>query len=73
MTLQSLLDVDEHSFLRYVEVRWLTFAAVLERLLEQWIPLTEYFLTELQNDKAAVKIPRCSRIIAFLKRPTTLA
>jgi len=37
MKLQSVLDVDEHSFLRYVEVRWLTFDPELERLLEQWI------------------------------------
>jgi hypothetical protein len=54
--LQQQLKTEEHHFMRYVEVRWLTFTPVLQRLLEQWEPMKEYFLKELpRSDKYVLK------------------
>ena len=40
---QSLLDVPEHSMLRFVGTRWLCILPVADRIVEQWSALKEFF------------------------------
>ncbi len=42
---QKLLGVEDHSILRHVGTRWLSLKRGLQRLLEQWAALTQYFRT----------------------------
>lgn len=41
--IQKLLDVEEHKILRPCFTRWLAMLQCVNRLLEQWAALTEYF------------------------------
>ena len=44
---QMGLGLDEELFLRHVQCRWLTLLPALQRILKQWEPLKQYFLTDL--------------------------
>lgn len=49
---QELLDIDEHAFMRYVSSRWLSMVPVIQRVLEQYEGLREYFLKFLPQHEA---------------------
>lgn len=40
---QNLCDAETHSILKHVCTRWLSIGKCLERLIEQWLPLKQYF------------------------------
>ena len=46
---QKLLEVKEVVFLRYVSNRWLSLVPVIERIIDQWDSLKEYFLKTLPS------------------------
>lgn len=49
---QELLDIDEHAFMRYVSSRWLSMVPVIQRVIEQFEGLREYFLKFLPQQEA---------------------
>ena len=68
--LQSLLDIPEHHILRFVSTRWLVMLPVVNRLLEQWVCLKEFFLSFLPKKHAnVVKQERTKRIVGCLQDP----
>ena len=48
---QQLCCVPNHAILKHVCTRWLSLEKSLDRLLEQWIPLQEYFCNEAVQKK----------------------
>ena len=69
---------DGSLFLRHVDTRWPTLCLVLERIVERWDDVKEYFLKYLPEKKEYTKsLPknsRCQRIVKALKEEvTTLA
>jgi hypothetical protein len=64
--IQKILDIPEHTFLRYVQCRWLSLLPALQRVLEQWDGLTEYFLKYLiEKQPEACKVERYKRLSQF--------
>jgi hypothetical protein len=71
---QKLLDVPEKTFLRFVECRWLSLLPALDRVLEQFHSLQEYFTNYLPaKQPQACKNERYMRIQNFLKQQTSEA
>mgnify|MGYP006342324205 FL=1 len=72
--IQQLQDVPEHTFLRYVQCRWLSLVPALERVLEQWASLSEYFTVYLPSKQPlACKNDRYGRIVKVIKAETSKA
>jgi hypothetical protein len=46
---QNFVDAEPHKMLRPCQARWLSLQAVVNRILEQWVPLTLYLSESLQN------------------------
>ena len=46
-SVQEELGIPTHAFLKHVDSRWLTLKPALERIIEQWPGLIQYFLTDL--------------------------
>ena len=44
---QKQLGIPTHAFLKHVDSRWLSLKPALERIIEQWPGLIQYFLTDL--------------------------
>ena len=44
---QEELGIPTHAFLNHIDSRWLTLKPALERIIEQWSGLIQYFLTDL--------------------------
>jgi hypothetical protein len=43
---QNFVNAEPHKMLRPCQTRWLSLQAVVNRILEQWVPLTLYFQSE---------------------------
>lgn len=52
---QQLCDVSVHKILKHVSTRWLSLGVCLDRLIEQWEPLRNYFEGEYQKKKVSSK------------------
>ena len=76
--LQSLYDVEQKKILKHVCTRWLSIGKCLERLLQNWDPLKEFFLDEknalpknsfggIEKSYASTKV---ESIFDFIRSPT---
>ena len=79
LEVEASLGFDEELFIRHVESRWLSLLPALERIVKNWEPLVQYFLTTLPKTAAASRTLRMlesniryNRICRMLKSPTTL-
>jgi len=54
--IQALMEVENHVLLRYVSNRWLSIGPVLERVIEQWKSLVEYFTVFLPKENVKLLI-----------------
>jgi hypothetical protein len=46
LELQKELNTEDHSILKHCATRWLSLTPCIQRLLEQWSPVTEFFKVE---------------------------
>lgn len=66
-------EIETHQMMRHVSSRWLSLKKVLQRVLEQWQNLIEYFLKMVPNMKSYKEIKekgRYKRIVNVLNSPT---
>ncbi|CAF1531235.1 unnamed protein product [Adineta ricciae] len=69
----SIVDGYARFLHRFVCTRWIEIGMVLERVLEQWNIINEYFLIYLpQSDKTLARNDRFQRITTTLKDKSTL-
>lgn len=50
---QACCDVKLHAILKHVCTRWLPLEQALDRLLEQWVPLVEFFRSESETSSSS--------------------
>ncbi len=70
--IQQLFNVANHTFLKHVHTRWLSMGASNDRLLEQLIPLKEFFLKNVSNQQLKGDKTRYDRICNSLRDTTLL-
>lgn len=81
-SMQVLFDVEQKRMLKHVCTRWLSIGRCLERLLQNWSPLKEYFKEEkkVQDSKKSsmsdgvsekpYALKKVDNILKFLQSPT---
>ena len=52
---QSCCDVKQHAILKHVCTRWLSLEQALNRLIEQWVPLVEFFRSESETSSSSAQ------------------
>jgi len=65
--LQESLGFPKHRMLKLSQTRWLSRKQVVERILEQWDPLLQFFLEESKSDK----VDGSGSIYEEMKKPGT--
>ena len=57
---QKLHNIDVHTILKHVSVRWLSIGICVSRLLEQWPALRDCFASETKHATSAASSSMCS-------------
>lgn len=69
--IQKKKEIPQHKFLKHVNSRWLTLGPAIERILEQWEAINEYFLKFIPlKTSHQMKSSGYDRICALLKKKT---
>ena len=70
--LQQQCGVPQHKLIDHVPTRWLSLGAALDRILEQWEPLSKFFKEECvsKSTASAESSSVKSRLRDFFKRRT---
>ena len=69
--IQALLDVAEYQILQFVSKRRLSIRPVVERLIEQWVPLVKFFKDLTKTHPDVSKQDRTKRIVMHLSNLLT--
>jgi hypothetical protein len=71
---QNQKKVSCHSFIKHVSNRWLTLQPALQRLLEQWEVVREYFLNYIPSKcDRLMNTSSYSKIVSLLRKPSMKA
>ena len=65
------MEVAEHRFLRHIPTRWLQLLPVIDRVLEQFLPLKAFFQEAAHRAQRDVTQNRAARIRDMLLNPVT--
>lgn len=62
---QSLCDIEHHRILKHVCTRWLSLGKCLQRLIEQWRPLKQYFTKNMRRKVRNLHLKQLDQLVVL--------